>query len=192
MRTRATYSWMLAVFAGLALILALGGTYGVTSYLVSHARARSGFASPWRAVRRHRRRRPAEQSVLDRVGSRAGLVASIFVAAQVGELFFGVSPRDPSVLADGGCAGTSGDGANWIPARRGARIRGVVARVAGGRYLILEGCLLPTGSGLQSSSKRSCSPARTSKIPRSPSTSLIVIVGCSVSSAAANLEAWGK
>jgi len=35
MRTRAVYSWMLAVFAGLALVLALGGTYGVTSYLVT-------------------------------------------------------------------------------------------------------------------------------------------------------------
>ena len=34
-RTRATYSWMLAVFAGLALVLALGGAYGVTSYLVT-------------------------------------------------------------------------------------------------------------------------------------------------------------
>src|SRR5688500_20295021 len=32
---RAAYSWMLAVFAGIALLLALGGSYGVTSYLVS-------------------------------------------------------------------------------------------------------------------------------------------------------------
>src|SRR5262249_39072536 len=35
MQTRATYSWMLGVFAGLALLLALGGAYGVTSYLVT-------------------------------------------------------------------------------------------------------------------------------------------------------------
>lgn len=33
--TRATYSWMLAVFAFLALVLALGGTYGVTAYLAT-------------------------------------------------------------------------------------------------------------------------------------------------------------
>ena len=32
---RAAYSWMLAVFAAMALLLALGGSYGVTSYLVS-------------------------------------------------------------------------------------------------------------------------------------------------------------
>jgi len=32
---RSLYSWLLGVFAGIALILALGGTYGVTSYLVS-------------------------------------------------------------------------------------------------------------------------------------------------------------
>ena len=32
---RAAYSWMLGVFAVMALVLALGGSYGVTSYLVS-------------------------------------------------------------------------------------------------------------------------------------------------------------
>ena len=32
---RAAYSWMLGVFAVMALLLALGGSYGVTSYLVS-------------------------------------------------------------------------------------------------------------------------------------------------------------
>ena len=35
MAQRATYSWLLGIFAGMALVLALGGSYGVTSYLVS-------------------------------------------------------------------------------------------------------------------------------------------------------------
>ncbi|HEX7780775.1 MAG TPA: ADOP family duplicated permease, partial [Vicinamibacterales bacterium] len=35
LRRRALYSWMLAVFAVMALVLAVGGTYGVTSYLVN-------------------------------------------------------------------------------------------------------------------------------------------------------------
>src|SRR4030095_11874470 len=35
LRGRALYSWMLAIFAVMALILALGGNYGVHAYLVS-------------------------------------------------------------------------------------------------------------------------------------------------------------
>ena len=123
MRTRATYSWMLAVFAGLALILALGGTYGVTSYLVSQRTREIGIRLAMGARSADIAGAVLRSSLFWIVsGVALGLVASIFVAAQVGELLFGVSPRDPSVLAGTAVVlALAAMAANWIPARRAAR-----------------------------------------------------------------------
>jgi putative ABC transport system permease protein len=123
MRTRATYSWMLAVFAGLALVLALGGAYGVTSYLVTQRIREIGIRLAMGAQSGDIVGGVLRSSLV-MIGSGVvmGLVASMFVATQVGDLLLGVSPRDPSVLAATAVIlALAAVVANWIPARRAAR-----------------------------------------------------------------------
>jgi len=129
MRPRATYSWMLAVFAGLALMLALGGTYGVTSYLVSQRTREIGIRLAMGA-----RSVDIVNAVLRTslawivAGIGVGLLASVFLARAAGQMLFGVSPRDPAVLIGTAVAlALAAIAANWIPARRAARTDGVRA-----------------------------------------------------------------
>jgi predicted permease len=123
LRTRATYSWMLAVFACLALVLALGGTYGVTSYLVTQRTREIGIRLAMGA-----RSHDIVRSVIGRslaaiaIGLSLGLIAAVLTAGLMGDLLIGVSPRDPVVLS--GAAAVlilAALVANWLPARRAAR-----------------------------------------------------------------------
>jgi putative ABC transport system permease protein len=123
LRRRALYSWMLAVFAVMALVLAVGGTYGVTSYLVSQRSREIGIrlaigAGPrdiFGAVLR-----TSARAVV--IGVTLGALAAIALARLLGDMLFGVSPADPLVL---GIATTTllvaALLANWLPARRAAR-----------------------------------------------------------------------
>jgi putative ABC transport system permease protein len=111
-------------FGALALLLAGIGLYGVTSYAVSRRRTEIGIrmalgAAPSSVVR----------MVLGRVawlvsaGVAAGAVVTLWAAAFVSTLLFGLTPRDPVTLvaavlvlaAIGGVAG-------WLPAWRASRI----------------------------------------------------------------------
>ena len=91
---------MLAVFAVMALILALGGTYGVTSYLVSQRSREIGIrlaigARPtdiFGAVMR-----TSARAVV--IGIGVGVAVAVVLARLLGDLLFGVSPGDPTVLA---------------------------------------------------------------------------------------------
>ena len=122
-RGRALYSWMLAVFAVMALILALGGTYGVTSYLVSQRSREIGIrlaigARPtdiFGAVMR-----TSARAVV--VGIGVGVAVAVVLARLLGDLLFGVSPDDPTVLAMATLTLlVAALLANWLPARRAAR-----------------------------------------------------------------------
>jgi predicted permease len=123
LQQRATYSWMLAVFAGLALVLALGGTYGVTSYLVTQRHREIGIRMTMGARAADIVRGVLRASLTSvGIGIAVGLVSAVLLAGLLAELLFGVSPRDPLVI--GAAALTlvaAAIAANWIPARRAAR-----------------------------------------------------------------------
>jgi putative ABC transport system permease protein len=121
---RTLYSWLLGVFAAIALVLALGGTYGVTSYLVSQRSREIGIRVALGAQRRDVVRAVLAASlVVVTAGAALGVASAIGVARLMADLLFGVSPRDPGVL---GLAFlflvATAALANWLPARRAARV----------------------------------------------------------------------
>jgi len=122
-RTRATYSWMLAVFAGLALVLALGGTYGVTSYLVTQRTREIGIRLAMGAQSEDIVRSVLRGSLVAiGAGVVVGLAGVLALAGWLRDILFGVSPRDPAVLAGAALAlAMAAVLANYIPARRAAR-----------------------------------------------------------------------
>jgi predicted permease len=123
LKSRAVYSWMLGVFAALALVLALGGTYGVTSYLVSQRAREIGIrlavgAGPGDIFRTVLNR--SARAVL--IGGAVGIAGAVALARLLGDLLFGVSPGDPMVLGWAAAAlAAAAIAANWLPARRAAR-----------------------------------------------------------------------
>jgi predicted permease len=126
---RATYSWLLAIFAGLALLLALGGSYGVTSYLVSQRSREIGIRVALGARRADILRTVLARSLLvASAGVFAGIVVAMGLTRLLTDLLFGVSPRDALVL--GGTAAlllAFASAANLLPARRAASADPMVA-----------------------------------------------------------------
>ena len=123
MTARATYSWLLAVFALLAVLLALGGTYGVTSYLASQRTREMGIRIALGARTADIRRSVLKGSlVVVVVGMVLGALSSIAAANQISSLLFGVSPHDPVVLVGAVLVlGLTALAASWFPAVRASR-----------------------------------------------------------------------
>jgi predicted permease len=121
---RAAYSWMLAVFAGLAFVLAIGGAYGVSTYLVTQRTREIGIRVALGARTADVFRSVAATGVgVVMAGAAVGLAGSIAVAGQLGDALFGVSARDPRVLAGvTAVLVVTALLANGLPARRAARI----------------------------------------------------------------------
>jgi len=126
---RSQQATLLGAFAGLALLLAAIGIYGVLSYAVAQRRKEIG-------VRMSLGARPSDvlAMVLGRglalagVGLAIGVAASLALGGLVKKMLFGVAPRDPVTLvsvsvvllavAAFACA---------IPARRAARVDPAIA-----------------------------------------------------------------
>ncbi len=121
---RAAYSWMLVVFAGIALLLALGGSYGVTSYLVSQRTRELGIRVALGAQRRDISRAVLKGSTaIVGIGLAIGIAGAIGAGRLLSSLLFGVPPYDALILSIAVAAlGACGFLANWLPARRASRV----------------------------------------------------------------------
>jgi predicted permease len=122
-------SALLAIFAALALVLAMVGIYGVMSYGVAQRTNEIGIRMTLGAQQRDVLRLVMGQGiVVAGIGVLIGIVGSIEVTRLLATLLFGVSPGDPATLAGVAlilvaCALL----ACYIPARRAMRVDPMVA-----------------------------------------------------------------
>ena len=116
-------------FAGLALLLAAIGTYGVLSYLVTQRRREIGIRmalgegreSVLRSVMAH-------GLMLALIGLVAGLAAALVLTRLMKALLFEVSPNDPATLAGVAALITAVAGAaSLLPAVRATRVNPIAA-----------------------------------------------------------------
>jgi hypothetical protein len=119
---RAMYSWLLAVFAAATLVLAAGGSYGVTSYLVSQRTRELGIRIALGARRGDIVRTVLRRSlVVATAGILAGVGVSLSLTRMLADLLFGVSPRDAGALGAAAVILVAlALAANVLPARRAA------------------------------------------------------------------------
>jgi predicted permease len=91
---------LLGGFAGLALLLAAIGTYGVLSYMVAERRREIGIRMALGATRQRVMGDVIQQGfVLSAIGIAAGLAGAVALGRVIATLLFGVEPTDPSTLA---------------------------------------------------------------------------------------------
>jgi predicted permease len=121
---RTLYSWLLGVFAAMALVMALGGTYGVTSYLVSQRTREIGIRVALGARTLDIARNVLRGSLgVVALGLIGGIAGALPVARSLEGLLFGVVPHDARVLlAATAILVTTAVLANWLPARRASRV----------------------------------------------------------------------
>jgi predicted permease len=121
---RAAYSWMLGVFAVMALLLALGGSYGVTSYLVSQRTRELGIRVALGARSADISRAVLKGSLtVVTIGVVIGVAGAVGAGRLLASLLFGVPPYDAVILTIAGAAlFSTGFLANWLPARRASRV----------------------------------------------------------------------
>jgi len=124
MEMRLAYSWLLGVFAVLAVLLAVGGGYGVTSFLAAQRTREMGIRIALGAQVGDILRAVLSGSlVLAAGGVAVGLLASLGASKLLASLLFGVSPHDALVLGGTGVILVlAAIVANLWPARRAARV----------------------------------------------------------------------
>jgi predicted permease len=122
-------SMLLAIFAGVALVLAAIGTYGVLSYLVTERRREIGIrvalgASAGGIVRLVLR----QGMTLTIAGIGVGVLGALAIARVTRSLLFGVSPTDvPTYLSVAGVIAGVALLACMLPAQRAMRVDPLVA-----------------------------------------------------------------
>ncbi|MGH7576800.1 MAG: ABC transporter permease, partial [Longimicrobiales bacterium] len=127
--SRRTPMVLLIVFAGVALLLAVVGIYGVLAYSVAQRTREIGIRIALGGQRGNILALVLRQGlVLAGVGLAAGGVAAFFLVRLIQSLLFGVQPMDPLVLAVTALLlGLAAVLACLIPARRATRVDPVTA-----------------------------------------------------------------
>jgi putative ABC transport system permease protein len=122
-------SVLVAIFAGLALLLAAVGIYGVTSYMVSQRTQEIGLRIALGAQTHAVRRLILGQTLkLTLIGVTVGLVGSYLLAQFLASLLFGVGMHDPlTFLGVAVLLIAVALAASYIPARRAMRVDPMVA-----------------------------------------------------------------
>jgi predicted permease len=115
---------VLSVFAGLAILLAAVGLYGVISYLVAQRTHEIGVRIALGAEARDVVRMVLGRGlVLTGVGSIVGVVAALALTRVLESQLFGVQPTDPFTFAGvTALLGLVALMASWLPAYRAARL----------------------------------------------------------------------
>ena len=127
--TRRLSTGLLAVFAGLALLLAAVGIYGVISYSASRRTHEIGVRLALGAERgRIAGMVVGRAMLLGGIGVVAGLACGLLLTRLLGTMLYGVSATDPAAFAGAAAfllalAALAG----YLPARRAARVDPVVA-----------------------------------------------------------------
>jgi predicted permease len=115
---------LLGMFAGLALLLAAVGTYGVLSYTVARRRREIGIRIALGAPRGRVVALVMSQGlILTVIGLAAGLAAALALRRTMAALLFGVDPADPTTLvAVATTIAATAAFACWLPAWRASRL----------------------------------------------------------------------
>jgi putative ABC transport system permease protein len=120
---------LLTGFAGIALLLATIGIYGVTSHAVGQRTQEVGIRMAMGAARRDVLRLILVQHLRPALAGLAiGVVGAVFVSRFLRSLLFGVSATDPATFVIvAGILLAVAAAACWVPARRATRVDPLVA-----------------------------------------------------------------
>jgi predicted permease len=120
---------VLAMFSGLALMLAALGLYGVLAFTVAQRTQELGVRIALGALPRDVFALVVRQGLgVAGLGVGLGVVLALVAGKVLASLLYGVSPRDPLVIAASATVLLAAAAlASWIPARRATRVDPVVA-----------------------------------------------------------------
>ena len=115
---------LLALFAGLAVVLAMAGVYGVVAYAVGQRASEIGLRMALGATAGDVLRLVLRQSMaLTAAGMAIGLVAAAAATRLLASMLFEVKPTDPATyLGVAVLLGAVSMAASYIPARRASRV----------------------------------------------------------------------